>query len=529
MTKLLCLAALVAASMTICVAASLSTTAGGRVDLPPYPIPQRLNPYRNNAYRHDSGFDNYKTFSFPTPSPGRVFNIEDYGARSGDLTNRTLALANGIAFYRCVQAANASSFTTGGGGATVLVPAGSVYTFIPHGPIVNIDSITFQFQGTISVWTVGDHGEWPLNPYVHNSLALDVFFFGFATNIHFTGGGLINGNGYPWWVYVSATGIDVRPHLLHIMDSINVTMDNLQWQDSPQYHILYEDVVRSLIEYVRIEVNVTGQKEILRAHGRMEEFGDGLPTFPLNTDGFDMACQDCIVRHSHVENFDDALCSKPLNRGSIMSYCTTELYFYNHTIHWGVGASVGSVPPNTQINCIQNTIYDTVEFTTALKTIYVKPNPCPNPATDGTGIINNILYTNIVSHNPVTWPIWVSTQQQKQPGSGTDTGCSFLYPLPGTTCPTQPCVPVTGLTLRNVTMSGGVISPGLLRCDPLNPCRDFLFENVYIKTDGFPWGTDSYLCQAIENFRFTGNSFPTKCIYHYPFNTSTTTTASSAP
>eukprot|EP00658_Telonema_sp_P-2_P022443 TRINITY_DN18970_c0_g1_i1.p1 TRINITY_DN18970_c0_g1~~TRINITY_DN18970_c0_g1_i1.p1 ORF type:complete len:342 (+),score=46.09 TRINITY_DN18970_c0_g1_i1:98-1123(+) len=317
----------------------------------------------------------------------------------------------------------------------------------------------------------------------------------------------------------SSAASDVYKRQLHIRDSVNITMDNLQWQDAPMYHILYEDVLRSLIEYVRIEVNVTGQKAMIKANGHLGD--NGIPTFPLNTDGFDMACQDCIVRHSHVENFDDSLCAKPLNGGSLMSFCTSELYFYNHTIHWGVGASVGSVPPNPKVNCIRNTIFDTVTFTTALKTIYVKPNPCPDPSKDGTGIMDNLLYTNIISNDPVTWPIWVSTQQQKQPGSGTDTGCSFLYPLPGTTCPTQPCVPVTRLTLRNVTMHGGVISPGLLRCDPRNPCKDFLFDNVKIQSDGFPWGSDSYLCQAIDNFQFTGDSYPSKCIYSWP-NTTTT-------
>ena len=33
----------------------------------------------------------------------------------------------------------------------------------------------------------------------------------------------------------------------------------------------------------------------------------------------------------------------------------------------------------------------------------------------------------------------------------------------------QPRVPITRLALRNVSVSGGVLSPGLLRCDPAGP------------------------------------------------------------
>ena len=59
------------------------------------------------------------------------------------------------------------------------------------------------------------------------------------------------------------------------------------------------------------------------------------------------------------------------------------------------------------------------------------------------------VYENVTMTSPVWWSIWVGTQQQEQPGDPSGTGCSFLSPLPNTTCPTDPQV-----------WGEGVIGPG---------------------------------------------------------------------
>ena len=131
----------------------------------------------------------------------------------------------------------------------------------------------------------------------------------------------------------------------------------------------------------------------------------------------------------------------------------------------------------------------------------------PNPGNDGTGIIDSVTYENIVAHNPLWWSIWVSTQQQAQPGHGSNTGCSFFYPLFNTTCPLQPRVPVTNLVLRNVTVTGALLSPGVLRCDPAGPCTGWRFDNVHMTSlTNWPTGKQ-YLCEGVVGAVFT-NSFP---------------------
>ncbi|RYY72377.1 hypothetical protein EON63_20950 [archaeon] len=44
--------------------------------------------------------------------------------------------------------------------------------------------------------------------------------------------------------------------------------------------------------------------------------------------------------------------------------------------------------------------------------IYIKSNP----GTNGTGIIEHIIYRNIYMDTPLWWPIWIGPQQQNQPG-----------------------------------------------------------------------------------------------------------------
>ena len=41
-----------------------------------------------------------------------------------------------------------------------------------------------------------------------------------------------------------------------------------------------------------------------------------------------------------------------------------------------------------------------------IKGIYIKPNP----GTSGDGVIENILYENIVMNTPIWWAIWIGPQ-----------------------------------------------------------------------------------------------------------------------
>ena len=149
-------------------------------------------------------------------------------------------------------------------------------------------------------------------------------------------------------------------------------------------------------------------------------------------------------------------------------------------------------------------------FTTPLKAMYIKPNPAK--AAGATGQISNITYEDIVVESPIWWTIWVGTQQQQQPGSS-GTGCSFVYPLDNTTCPTDPEVSVFDITLRRVAVNNSN-SPGVLLMNASNPGRGFVWEDVvFTNISGWPVGSD-YLCTAVSGVA-TGTTHPVPpCFTH---------------
>jgi len=55
----------------------------------------------------------------------------------------------------------------------------------------------------------------------------------------------------------------------------------------------------------------------------------------------------------------------------------------------------------------------------------------------------------------------------------------MIYPL-NRDCPTQPLITVANITLRNVTSHGGLLPPGIIRCNETHPCTGINFENVHV-------------------------------------------------
>jgi len=62
----------------------------------------------------------------------------------------------------------------------------------------------------------------------------------------------------------------------------------------------------------------------------------------------------------------------------------------------------------------------------------------------------------------------------KEP-DGAGSGC-MTYPF-GDDCNTEPAVDISNITLKNISIDGGV-TPGIIRCNETNPCEGFLMDNV---------------------------------------------------
>ena len=101
----------------------------------------------------------------------------------------------------------------------------------------------------------------------------------------------------------------------------------------------------------------------------------------------------------------------------------------------------------------------------------------------------------------------------KEP-DGRGPGC-MIYPL-NKDCPTQPLIDISNITLKNVTSKGGILPAGIIRCNKTNPCTNFTFDNVDIRSEF--WDTLGYgfITEYTEGVSI--NSFPDpgfKPVGHY--------------
>ena len=116
------------------------------------------------------------------------------------------------------------------------------------------------------------------------------------------------------------------------------------------------------------------------------------PTMPLNTDGIDPSGSNVTIRNVNITNFDDAVAVKPSNKGSKVAKdgCSQDILVENANVKFGVGMTIGSVPPNGNHACIRRVTFRNIDFEYPLKALYVKTNPG-----GGSGEIRDILYEDI--------------------------------------------------------------------------------------------------------------------------------------
>lgn len=103
----------------------------------------------------------------------------------------------------------------------------------------------------------------------------------------------------------------------------------------------------------------------------------------------------------------------------------------------------------------------------------MKTNPGHHLTADGE--IHDVTYENIKINQPLTWNIYIGPQQQAEP-NGVGPGC-MTYPLKPE-CITEPRISLNNITLRNISTEGGLLPPGIVRCNSTNACHGIVFDNV---------------------------------------------------
>jgi polygalacturonase len=402
----------------------------------------------------------------------------DYGGIPGGEENTPHAFSNAHALTSAILAANSSATDK-----TVLIPGGQSFIMMPIyvSHIYNVDLVV---NGT--VYASQDYESWN---YTGNCY-YNFWEINDSGNLTVTGSGVVDGQGFWWWMreYLAFFNLPgnkgARPHLVIMNRVKGAYFSGVKYQNSPSWHLRFDDVEDFLLENFEIYVNSFAEQRNKFKIGSLFWFWQklGLPTYALNTDGIDPVGKNVVMRNLIITSMDDAIAVKPGHSNRVYAKCSENIIAENITVYFGVGMTIGSVPPSGNHACIRDVTFRNVTFYQPFKAVYVKTNPG-----EGDGVIENILYEDLKVKNPLWWGIYIGPQQQKQPDGG-GPGC-MIYPC-GDICHTQPRISVRNITLHNVDIRDGLFPPGVIRCNMTNPCTDFTFDNVKVSNwllpgDGF--------------------------------------------
>jgi polygalacturonase len=187
-------------------------------------------------------------------SVGVVYNIDAFGAiRNND--SHFGATTNSNALKNALNAANRK------GGGTVLVPAGNTY-YIFHVQVTMLANVELKIAGSLIASDDIASWLWPARPNPGGDFNYGVLQFDDATNFTIDGGGVIDGQGYKWWVETVENGNDERPHLIFMDRGTNIVVRDVKLRNSPMFHLKISDVVNLYIGRVDVFVDVFEQKKV---------------------------------------------------------------------------------------------------------------------------------------------------------------------------------------------------------------------------------------------------------------------------
>ena len=160
-----------------------------------------------------------------------AISITQFGAISNDGSDATSAI-NAAALLKTFLAAHASSTDR-----VVLVPAGGNFTIFPT-YVSAVNNISFQVDGILTV-----NNNITATAWTRGGVDYGVVQIVDSSDLEVRGAGLYDGQGYTWWWYVFLTTGDWRPHMLMMQRCVNVLIHELTFHNSPQYHMLLEDML----------------------------------------------------------------------------------------------------------------------------------------------------------------------------------------------------------------------------------------------------------------------------------------------
>ena len=164
-----------------------------------------------------------------------------------------------------------------------------------------------------------------------------------STNIHFTGNGTIDGQGFNWWLALleNKVGHTGRPNLIEFSNVTNSTIEHIKTLNSPRFNYHLYEVKNLTCRYLDIRADVWKMIDLAKKFNWFD-WKLNVPMFPFNTDGIDPAGEDIHIHDCYIENYDDAIAVKPLNSNDKYP-CSKNVLVEDIKVKFGVGMSIGSI------------------------------------------------------------------------------------------------------------------------------------------------------------------------------------------
>ncbi|CAF3503781.1 unnamed protein product [Rotaria sp. Silwood1] len=388
-------------------------------------------------------------------------------------------------------------------GDTLLIPFNKTFWLMGGIYARDLAYVTIQIDGILKF--SDDQSVWPRDPQTQQ--VHECFFFEQLNYVTFTSSlpsgnkGVIDGSGENWWGLVEYLLIgENRPRLLSIYNSTNLLVENLLLKNSPYWTFLANDIANLEIRHTDVD-----------ARRRPDaQYHDLTEMTAFNTDGFDVAGTNVWIHDCNIWNDDDCIAVKEQSSSSIHSSCSENMLFERINAS-GVGLTIGSIGPSATHTCVRNITFRDCTMYNTFKGIYLKSRP---GQVGHTGEITNVTYENILINNASQWSIWIGPQQ-----AGYKDACSLLWPfIPDTPCPIPIGITWNNIVLRNITVNGPHLSPGVILGNTSNPMLNVLFDNVLVTKPGFlPWGNRYYACEGVEGIAQGNTQPPPPCFKIKPF------------
>lgn len=133
--------------------------------------------------------------------------------------------------------------------------------------------------------------------------------------------------------------------------------------------------------------------------------------------------------------------------------------------------SVGEVSPSDYHNCVYDVHFRSIDFQYPIKAFNIKTTA----GHVGSGEITDVSLREVNINTPIWYPIYIGPTQEG-PSDMSGPACK-IYPF-GHDCPTQPLIDIKDIRIDRVRSVGGLLPPGVMRCNETNPCTEFVISNL---------------------------------------------------